>query len=166
MTRPLVWALGILAGAAVFGLGVSGRLQRQGWTNAPAPAAQPAGPSLLVLHADLRGHFMVHPSVEGRTVRMMVDTGASVVALSEEDARIAGITVKPSEFTRMVGTANGVLRAAPVRIAEMRLGAITVRGVEALVVPRGRLGTSLLGMSFLRRLNGFEMSGGRLTLRG
>ena len=55
---------------------------------------------------------------------------------------------------------------APVRIRELRVGDIAVRDVEAVVVPEGRLGTSLLGMSFLRRLKGFDMAGGRLTLRG
>jgi aspartyl protease family protein len=55
---------------------------------------------------------------------------------------------------------------APVRIRELRVGDIAVRDVEAVVVPEGRLGTSLLGMSFLRRLKGFDMAGGRLTLKG
>jgi aspartyl protease family protein len=55
---------------------------------------------------------------------------------------------------------------APVRIREMRVGDIVVRDVEAVVAPPGRLRTSLLGMSFLRSLRGFDISGGRLTLRG
>ena len=55
---------------------------------------------------------------------------------------------------------------APVRIPVVRIGTISVRDVEAVVVPRGRLATSLLGMSFLRRLGDVSMTRGRLTLRG
>jgi aspartyl protease family protein len=119
----------------------------------------------LTVSADLQGHFILHPTLDGRRVRMLVDTGASLVALSEEDARLAGITVAERDFSRTIQTANGLVRAAPVRIREMRVGDILVRDVEAVVLPAGRLGTSLLGMTFLRRLGGFEISQGRLTLR-
>jgi len=97
---------------------------------------------------------------------MLVDTGASIVALSYEDAETVGIRVTANDFTAQLRTANGVVEAAPVRLPEIRVGDILVENVDAVVLPRGRLGTSLLGMSFLRRLRGFEMSQGRLTLRG
>ena len=97
---------------------------------------------------------------------MMVDTGASLVALSAEDAAKVGIRPNPGAYSRPISTANGNVMVAPVRIRELRVGDIAVRDVEAVVVPEGRLGTSLLGMSFLRRLKGFDMAGGRLTLKG
>ena len=119
-----------------------------------------------MVSADLRGHFVVHPTLDGKRVRMLVDTGASFVALSHEDARLAGISVSPRDYTRRVATANGIVEAAPVRLAEVKIGDISVRSVEALVLPPGKLGTSLLGMSFLKRLGGFEIAQGRLILKG
>ena len=168
MPRPIVWACGLLAGAAVAGLGLGDRLDGLGLAPRPeaSAAASVAGDAVVVLSADLRGHYKVHPTVEGRTLAMMVDTGASAVALTYEDAEAAGIKVRPRDFTRPVGTANGMVSAAPVRIAEMRIGGIALTFVDALVLPQGRLGTSLLGMSFLKRLKGFEIAQGRLTLRG
>ena len=168
MPRPIVWAFGLLASATVAGLGMGDRLSAFGL--APARPSVPAGGTasdpVVVLNADLRGHYTVHPSVEGRTLRMLVDTGASVVALTYEDAERAGLKVRPEHFTRPMNTANGVAMAAPVRVAELKVGEIRVTYVDAVVMPRGRLGTSLLGMSFLKRLKGFEMSSSRLTLRG
>ena len=73
---------------------------------------------------------------------------------------------RPGDFNRVWNTANGTVRVAPIRIAVMQVGSITVRDVEAVVIPRGRLATSLLGMSFLKRLRDFSVSGGTMTLRG
>jgi aspartyl protease family protein len=168
MSRPIVWAFGLLASAGAAGLGLGDRLGALGFSTQPqaAIATDAAGDPVVVLSADLRGHYKVHPVVEGRTVPMLVDTGASAVALTYEDAERAGIRVRPEDFTKPVGTANGTVKAAPVRVAEMRVGAIALTFVDAMVLPRGSLGTSLLGMSFLKRLKGFEMAQGRLTLRG
>ncbi|GJE04270.1 MULTISPECIES: retropepsin-like aspartic protease family protein [Methylobacterium] len=171
MTRPLHWALGVLGVTVVLGGGTIERAaQFFGRTPAPAAAAagEPGAGSVLTvtLHQDLAGHYTVHPLVEGRRVRMMVDTGATLCAFTQDDAERAGIRLDPRDFTKPMGTANGIVRGAAVRIAEMQVGGITVRNVEAVVLPRGRLGTSLLGMSFLRRLRGFDVEAGRLTLRG
>lgn len=168
MPRPIVWALGVLGAAALSSTLVGHRLAGRSGDSVATPRASAAVSEARVLSvsADLQGHFILHPTLDGRRVRMLVDTGASLVALSHEDARLAGITVAEREFTRTIQTANGVVRAAPVRIREMRVGDILVRDVEAIVLPAGRLGTSLLGMTFLRRLGGFEISQGRLTLRG
>ena len=97
---------------------------------------------------------------------MVVDTGATFCAFSEEDAVRAGIKVGPADFTRPVATANGTIRVAPVRVGAIQIGAITVRDVEAVVIPRGRLSTNLLGMSFLKRVRDFSISGSTMTLRG
>jgi aspartyl protease family protein len=119
----------------------------------------------VTVQADRRGHFVVEPMIDGKRIQMLVDTGASAVALSYEDAVSAGIRVAPNDFTVPVNTANGVTQAAPVRIAEIQLGDITVRGVEALVARPGAQKVSLLGMTFLKRLGGFEIAQGRLVLR-
>ena len=134
---------------------------------APAPATPvAAGSATVALHAVGNGHFLADVVVDGRSLRMVVDTGASLCALSEEDADRLGIRPRPGDYTREVSTANGVVRVAPVRLAHVQIGGIAVRDVEAVVIPRGKLGTSLLGMSFLKRLREFGIAGGRLTLRG
>ena len=120
---------------------------------------------IVTVPADRSGHFLVEPSVNGQRLRMIVDTGASVVALSYEDAASAGFRPAPGDFTVTVSTANGVAQAAPVRIDEIQIGDITVRGVQAMVAKPGALNVSLLGMTFLKRLGGFEIAQGRLTLR-
>ncbi|KQT53613.1 protease [Methylobacterium sp. Leaf456] len=135
----------------------------------PAKAASPtaaAETGTVALHAASHGHFYADAVIEGRTLRMVVDTGASLCALPEEDAERLGLRLRPGDFTREVSTANGLLRVAPVRLGSVQIGSIVVRDVEAVVVPRGRLGTGLLGMSFLKRLRDFSIAGGRLTLRG
>jgi aspartyl protease family protein len=94
----------------------------------------------------------------------MVDTGATMVALTYEDAERAGIHLKASDFTRSVSTANGVTRVAPVTIERVSVGDIMVRNVAASVSERGRLSTTLLGMSFLSRLERVDMRSGILVL--
>lgn len=131
----------------------------------PAPVAENAVAG-VALQAGRNGHFFVQALMNGRALPMMVDTGATACAFSEEDAERIGIRLTPGDFTGVWNTANGTVRVAPVRIGVVQVGSIAVRDVEAVVIPRGRLGTSLLGMSFLRRLRDFSVSGGTMTLRG
>ena len=130
-----------------------------------APVADGAV-SGVALQAGRSGHFFVQALIDGRSLGMMVDTGASSCAFSEEDAERIGIRVGPADFSLISNTANGTVRVAPIRIAVMQVGSITLRDVEAVVIPRGRLANSLLGMSFLKRLRDFSVSGGTMTLRG
>ncbi len=134
---------------------------------ATVPTAQPVASSGIVvaLAQDGRGHFTAEPQINGVRLPMLVDTGASVIALSAEDASRAGIFPNANDFRITVNTANGSIKAAPVRLREVQLGRIVVRDVEAVVMPQGRLGGSLLGMSFLRRLSSFNVSGGTLVLK-
>ncbi|WP_460448161.1 retropepsin-like aspartic protease family protein [Alsobacter sp. SYSU BS001988] len=136
-----------------------------------APPAAPKGQlhgsygrATVVLAADPRGHFSAEPSINGVKIRTLVDTGASVVAMSAEDAQRAGVFPAGADFQIPVSTANGVVKAAAVRLREVRIDNIVLRDVEAMVLPQGRLGGTLLGMSFLRRLTGMEVSDGRLIL--
>lgn len=155
------------------GLGATRVLSGRAASPATGAAASTGNPSptdgslaVVVVDGDLRGHFTVHPFVDGKRTTMLVDTGASLVSLTYEDALAAGYRVGARDFRSRMATANGVAAAAPIRIAEMRVGGITLRGVEAVVMQPGALGTSLLGMSFLRRLAGFEVQRGRLRLQG
>ena len=95
----------------------------------------------------------------------MVDTGATGVVLSREDARRVGINPQPSDFTARTSTANGIVPVAPIVLDKVAVGEISVRDVPALVHPDSRFQGSLLGMSFLSRLSQFEVSKGRLILK-
>lgn len=178
MTRPIFWAMAVSGAAAIWGVGLADRLDRRQSSVAavlqPAeratplrtPSAADTTSNALTLHADSRGQFATDVTVDGRHLRMLVDTGASVCAFSLEDAERLGIRVTERDFTSRSQTANGVVAVAPVRVPVIRVGNITVRDVEAVVMPRGRLSTSLLGMSFLRRLGDVRIANGQLTLRG
>jgi aspartyl protease family protein len=140
-----------------------------------APAALAARPTALVANAaassramivprDARGHFLVEARVDGRLINFMVDTGASVIALTASDAARLGIRPAQRDFTVEVRTANGSVRAAPARLDMVEVGDLTVRDVVAVVMPDGALSDNLLGLSFLSRLRRFEYSDGRLVL--
>src|SRR3954454_2802687 len=133
MTRPIVWAAGILVSTVLSATTASERIAGLFGIGAPPGQVEAAltgeRGSRIVVSADLRGHFVVHPTLDGKRARMLVDTGASFVALSHEDARLAGISVSPRDYTRPISTANGIVAAASVRLAEVKVGDIAVRGV-------------------------------------
>jgi len=131
---------------------------------AAAPAPAPGHPRQASLQADRLGHFAAEAVVNGRTLDMLVDTGASIVALTPASARRLGIHPALSEYTLHMSTANGVATAAPVTLDEIRIGDVVVRGVPAVVFSGDGLGIDLLGMTFLKRLSRFEVGGGQLVL--
>lgn len=110
------------------------------------------------------GHYWAEAEVDGRAVRVLVDTGASVVALTRDDARRLGLNLTPASFDRTVQTASGPARAAAVTLGAVAVAGAEVREVQALVVEEG-LAQSLLGMSYLGRLSAFEATPASLTLR-
>jgi aspartyl protease family protein len=116
------------------------------------------------LKADSDGHYYARAEVNGRPLDVMVDTGASMVALTYEDAERAGLHLRQSDFTARVSTANGYAAVAPVTLDRVSIGRITVRGVRAAVSEPGRLDKTLLGMSFLSRLERVDIGSGRLRL--
>ncbi len=130
----------------------------------PPPARPAAAPSSMTLVADAGGHFFVEAAINGSRVRMMVDTGSSVVALPREDARRIGIMPQPTDFKAKASTANGIVQVAPVMLKEVTIGDVSVQDVPAAVFPDNRLQVGLLGMSFLSKLSHFEVAGGRLVL--
>lgn len=136
-------------------------------TAAPAPsqASSQAGgaiPNSLVYRANSQGHVVVDGDVNGTPVRFLVDTGATMVVLTMRDAEAAGLSRSDLAFTMQTSTANGVARAAPVTLREVRLGQLSINDVPAAVAEN--LGISLLGQSFLTRLDSYEMHDGVLTL--
>jgi aspartyl protease family protein len=118
----------------------------------------------MVIDGDVQGHYMVDAEVDGREVGFVVDTGATSVVLSEQDAETAGFYVEQLEFTLRVHTASGIARAAPITIQEIVLGDIIVKNVRGAVI-QGYTGRSLLGMTFLSRLDGFQVKDNQLVLR-
>jgi aspartyl protease family protein len=112
------------------------------------------------------GHFAARAEVNATAIlTMMVDTGASTVVLKAADADRVGIDTGALAFSIPVQTANGTTYAAATRLRSISIGGIEVRDVDALVAKPGSLNESLLGMSFLRRLRSYEISGEFLTLR-
>jgi clan AA aspartic protease (TIGR02281 family) len=128
---------------------------------AEAPAASPANE--LVYRADGRGHFYLDAEVNGTPVHFLVDTGATLVSLSPQDARAIGLAPEELNFSAVMSTANGTARAAPLQLRSLRLGQLEVEDVPAVVMEQP-MGVSLLGLSFLNRLQGYSIRDGRLTL--
>lgn len=111
-----------------------------------------------------QGDFNIRGEVNGTRVAMLVDTGASSVVLTAEAAKAAGLPVELLKFDVPIETANGRGRAASVVLDKIAVGNIQERRVPALVTAPGDLRTSLLGMSFLSRLESFEVRGERLVM--
>lgn len=117
------------------------------------------------LKAGLGDHFQTTAYINGTPVNIMIDTGATTVALSYEDAGKAGIRLNDRDFTRQVTTANGITKAATVDLRRIQLDGVRVYDVEAIVMPRGAMTGSVLGMSFLSKLRSFKIEDGVLYLR-
>lgn len=149
---------------AHFGPGGSRPMPQQAATAQPANAAAPSGPQAVSLSADASGHFSTDIRINNLFVKGLVDTGATVIAIPGDDAKKLGLNPPASAYTTPIQTANGRVNAATVRLAEVRVGTIVVRDVEAVIVPQG-LHVTLVGMSFFNRLQSFEMRGKTLVLR-
>ena len=117
----------------------------------------------VVLHAGRSGHFEVTAYINDNSINLLADTGATLVVLTYEDAETLGITYD-LEFTGRARTANGVSSVAPVMLDSIQVGDIQVDNVQAIVAREGKLKHSLLGMSFISRLESFQMSGRELVL--
>ncbi len=146
---------------------------QQASLDTPSPSPQPVAPMPPATHGfgemqippDASGNYLVDAEIEGHPIRMMVDTGATYVSLTNEDASAIGLRPAPVDYRYRTMTANGTGVAAKVRIGTLRLGDMEFYNVNAFVMPEGALGTSLLGMSALSQLAKVEISGGRLVLR-
>ena len=111
------------------------------------------------------GNFSVMAQLNGTRINMVLDTGASSVVLTQDAARAVGLPIEVLAYTVTVETANGRTRAAPVTLDSVTIGGIVERAVPALIAQRGQLRTNLLGMSFLNRLESWEVRGDKLVMR-
>lgn len=117
-----------------------------------------------VVEAGPHGHFVVEAVVNGEPVTFLIDTGASEIVLNPADARRLGFHPARLEYSQRFQSANGVVRGAPVRLRELRIGQFSLYDLQASV-NEAPLAISLLGMGFLERLEGYEVQNGRLILR-
>ena len=125
-------------------------------------ASHSAVPNTLTFPANREGHVELDAVVNGAPVHFLVDTGATMVVLSMRDAAAAGISRASLDFSIKTQTANGIGRAAPITLRELRVGQFSATDVPAAVVENLRI--SLLGQTFLKRLDSYEMRDGALTL--
>jgi aspartyl protease family protein len=120
----------------------------------------------VIVNRRLAGEFIVPATVDNARIAMLFDTGASTVVLRAEDAAKVGVDARGLKFDVDVVTANGAASAAEVVLDRVAVGPIVARNVAALVARKGALGQSLLGMSFLERLQSYSVERGRLVLKG
>jgi aspartyl protease family protein len=112
------------------------------------------------------GEFALHAKINGVSAPMVIDTGATSVVLTYETARAAGLPLELLEYDVDVETAGGHTKAARLTLDRLAVGKLVERSVPALVVPHGQMKTNLLGMSFLDRLESWEVRADRLMLHG
>lgn len=135
------------------------RVLLRGQTYQPTEGA--SGPASVTLAADARGHFVSEGAINGLPIRFLVDTGASTIALPGIEAQRLGIDYRRGR-QGMSQTANGSVPIYVVTLDRVKLGAIELSGVEAVVIEQG-LGVALLGMSFLNRVD-MRREGQTMTL--
>jgi clan AA aspartic protease (TIGR02281 family) len=112
------------------------------------------------------GQFAVQAQINGVATPMVIDTGASSVVLTYETAKAAGLPLELLDYDIELDTASGRTKAARLTLDRLGIGKVVERSVPALVVPQGQLKSNLLGMSFLDRLESWEVRADRLVLRG
>ena len=128
------------------------------------PRSEQASSNRETIEPDRGGQYEAEVEIDGRRLPVMIDTGATFLTLSYEDAERLGIRLMPSDYMYKASTANGVSMVGKVQLSRVTLGSITIRDVTALVCGRGQLVQSLLGMSFLSRLSSLSVDHGRLAL--
>jgi len=166
MLRTVVVMM-LVCGAVVLGLAPGGPLDRFLDRGRPVQASPPRPatvPNESVYRRARDGHFYVDADVNGARIRFLIDTGATFIALSPEDARTAGLRIFESDYTARTSTANGVTRVAPVTLRQVELEQMQFFDVRAVVLERP-MPVSLLGMSFLSRLQSYETRNDELVLR-
>ncbi len=132
----------------------------------PAPARGPAvagATSELVLKAGSRGHFVVEAEINGETLRFLIDTGASSIYLTPDDAAQLGWTPQRLTYSERYHAAGGEIRAAPITLRTLRIGQLELYDLPASV-GESPGAISLLGMTFLKSLEGYEVRGDTLIL--
>ena len=158
LQHAAIW--GLIFVGVVLAIGFADPLKRQLFNDEPLQIDE----NTVALDAKRDGHFYATLQINGQNIEFVVDTGATDLVLSQEDAERAGIDLNDLRFNRPAQTANGQVMGAFVRLESVRLGPFTDYDIPA-TVNGGELGTSLLGMAYLTRYRGFEVEGGRMYLK-
>jgi aspartyl protease family protein len=168
VSRLLLIVVVLLATAgAVVAYGDPERISHAGKTVSSLLHKHASGPSRMVqIDRGQGGEFALRVKVNGVNAPMVIDTGATSVVLTYETAKAAGLPLELLDFNVDVETAGGHTRAARLSLDSIAIGKLVERSVPALVVPRGQMKTNLLGMSFLDRLERWEVRADRLMLQG
>lgn len=133
------------------------------------PAAQDAylgNGRTVTLEPDRSGHFSGTFRINGQTVSGLIDTGATYVAMNATTARRLGISPSRSDYVYPVQTANGVTKAARATLDKVEIGPIRIEHVEAFVLDDAAITETLIGMSFLKKLDSYRVRNNVLDLRG
>ncbi|WP_159945968.1 TIGR02281 family clan AA aspartic protease [Rhizobium sp. 18065] len=140
------------------------RMPQQDVASPPVTPASTAPPGQTVLKAGPGGHYAGSFRMNGKQVDGMIDTGASLVAINETTARRLGFSAAALDFKYPISTANGTTQAAHVVIDRIEIGSVRVRGIDAFVLKDKQLSSSLIGMSFLKKLKSYSAGDGTLRL--
>lgn len=153
--------------AAVFAYGDPEQLARTGDTISALlhKRARPETRAVQISRGQL-GEFALRAKINGVEAPMVIDTGATSVVLTYETAKAAGLPLEMLEYDTEVETVGGPAKAARLTLDRLSVGKLVERSVPALVVPHGQMKTNLLGMSFLDRLESWEVRADKLMLRG
>lgn len=130
----------------------------------PVTVSDAQGQAVLI-RKSLSGHFEAAGEVNGQPVIFLMDTGATTIALSHDDALRIGFSEDDLSYSLVINTANGQARAAAVRLETVAIGPVVRNGLRAMVAEPGRLEQSLLGMNFISSLTAFEMRRDEVILR-
>ncbi|MFB9139595.1 retropepsin-like aspartic protease family protein [Maritalea porphyrae] len=167
LSGAILW-VGIFA-LAIFGYSFRTELEQYGSRflselNPGSAYVSEAGDTVR-FRRSMGGSFIVAGEVNGGDVRFIFDTGATSVVLTVDDAKRAGVNIEQLRYNVPVQTANGEARAAFTRLETIKVGNIERRNIDAFVAERGRLETSLLGMTFLETLTSYTVTKDALELR-
>ena len=130
----------------------------------PVTVSDENGQAVLI-RKSMNGHFEAAGAVNGEPVSFLIDTGATSIALSHQDAVRIGFTDEDLDYSLVINTANGRARAAAVRLDSVTVGSVTRNGLRAMVAEPERLDQSLLGMNFISSLTSFEMRRDEVIIR-
>ncbi len=168
MNRAIIACALIACAAALTPRSAPEPMERISFMRSPVLVTAPVTTSSNSGHATLErqkdGHYWANADVKGMKLDLLVDTGASMVTLTDEDARRLGIPTHTLDYAHTASTANGEVKIARLTLDRMRVGGVTVKDVPTMVT-KGDLDTSLLGMSFLGALASFEFKGDTMIMR-
>ena len=140
----------------------------QGARPVPAATQEPLTDTLaggrVAIDKSPDGHFRTEARLNNARVTLLIDTGASLLALRESDARRAGLRPSRDDYRWQVDTAGGIVEAARMPVRELRIGTVRLRNVEAFILPDDALSSNLLGMNVLSQFGEVTLSADRLVL--